>query len=71
MKDVAKEYRVSLSAISDIACKVRKEPSYIRELADKKYQRDKTRDLLVGHVEDILDKDLNINTVGMLKSHLK
>lgn len=32
MNDVAKEYRVSISTISDVICKLRKNPNYIREL---------------------------------------
>lgn len=41
--EVAREFRVSKATISALMAKVRKNPKYIRELADHKYYRDKGR----------------------------
>jgi DNA-binding IscR family transcriptional regulator len=41
--EVAKEYRVSPSAISDVMTKLKKNPDFIKELAYKKWERDKAR----------------------------
>lgn len=40
MKDVAREYRVSLQAIQEVMTKIRKNPQYIKELAGHKRERD-------------------------------
>ena len=41
--EVAREYRVSPSTISDVMNKLKKNPNYIRELAGHKQDRDKAR----------------------------
>jgi len=48
---VAREYRVSPSAISNIMLRVKKNPNYIRELARHKHERDKARDSVATEIE--------------------
>ena len=69
--DVAREYRVSPSAIGVIMKRVKEDKGYIRELASKNREREKAREQLAEAVEQMVDQDLHISSVGMLKAHLK
>ena len=51
--------------------KVKKNPNYIKELANKKYERDKNRQTVAKEVEEMLDQDLHISSLSMIKNHLK
>ena len=44
--EVAKEFRVTVSAVSAVMSKLRQNPKYLKELADHNYQRDKGRQLI-------------------------
>ena len=48
---MAREYRVSPSAVSNIMLRVKKNPNYIRELARHKHERDKARDSVATEIE--------------------
>ena len=67
---VAKEYRVSPSTISALVVKIRNNPQFLRELANHKYERDKNKDQVATAVQEQLDEDLHISSVGFLQKHL-
>ena len=45
--DVAKEYRVSIQTISQLMRKAHKDPLFVRDLANKKWERERAREKVV------------------------
>ena len=69
--DVAKEYRVSIQTISQLMRKAHKDPLFVRDLANKKWERERAREKVVDVMAGLLDQDLHISSVAWLREHLK
>ena len=69
--DVAKEYRVSMSTISQLMKKAHKDRYFVRDLANKKQERERARERVAGAVQDMLDQDLHLSSVQSIREHLK
>ena len=67
MTDVAKEYRVTVACISNLVSVAKKVPGFLRELRDKDYRKQESKDKLFKIILDMLQNGEYLSSVRFIK----
>ena len=71
VKDVAKQFRVSVITVGQLIIKARKKPKFIDELFAKETMKQQKYDIIKDVVEEMNEKDHFIDSASSVIKHIK
>ena len=71
MTDVAKEYRVTVACVSNLVRVAKKVPGFLRELQDKDYRKQESKDKIFKIILDMLQNGAYLSSVRFIRDQIQ